>query len=159
MSTLTVPTHRREAPQQMDARTRAPLPRVAAQMVVDPREQAALRRLSAQMIAEANELAPTTWAAQRLRLEVDGWGERVLPELAVLMAVDRTQDSAQSWIRTRSVRCPLALEEEASLRRVAALLRAEAAELGSESSVGARLDSWGIRLAVECENPGRPQIV
>lgn len=53
------------------------------------------------------------------RLEVDEWGERVLPELALLMAVDRRQDAAEPWIRRRSDRCPSTLEEEACLRRVA----------------------------------------
>ena len=126
---------------------------------LDAREHAALRRVAAQMISEAAELPPTSWATEHLRLDVDEWGERVLPELASLMAVDRRQDSPESWIRVRSDRCPLASEEEACLRRVAALLRAEAAELGPESSVGARLDGWGIRLALECENPSRPGLV
>ncbi len=120
----------------------------------DAREQAALRRVAAQMQAEAAELPATTWVAERLRLEVDQWGERVLPELALLMAIDRRQEPAQSWTRRRPDGCPLTMEEEACLRRVAALLRAEAAELGSDSSVGARLDSWGIQLALECESPG-----
>jgi len=147
------------APMIVDAHEQAPLRRVAAQMIVDAHEQAAVRRLTAQMIAEAAELPPTTWVAGRLHIEVDDWDERVLPELALLMAADRRQNSAQSWVRVRSDRCPLTLEEEACLRRVAALLRAEAAELGPESSVGARLDSRGIRLALECENPNRPGLV
>jgi len=147
------------APTIVDAHEQAGLRRVTAPMIVDAHEQAALRRVTAQMIAEAAELSPTTWVAGRLRLEVDDWGERVLPELALLMAVDRRQDSPESWIRIRSDRCPLASEEEACLRRVAALLRAEAAELGPDSSVGARLDGWGIRLALECENPSRPGLV
>jgi hypothetical protein len=119
----------------------------------DAREQAALRRVAAQMQAEAAELPPTTWVAERLHLQVDEWGERVLPELALLMAIDRRQEWAQSWMRRRPEGCPLTMEEEACLRRVAALLRAEAAELGSESPVGARLDSWGIQLALDCEHP------
>ena len=123
---------------------------------LDVREQAALRRVGAQMIAEAAELPPTTWVAEHLRLEVDEWGERVLPELALRMAVDRRRDAAEPWIRRRSDRCPLTLEEEACLRRVASFQRAEATELGPGSSVGARLDGWGIRLGLECENPSRP---
>jgi len=123
------------------------------------REQAALRRVAAQMIAESAELPPTTWVAERLRLEPDAWGERVLPELAALMAVDRRRDSSQSWVRRRSDHCPLTLDDEACLRRVAALLRAEATELGPDSSVGARLDGWGIRLGLECENPSAPGLV
>jgi hypothetical protein len=118
------------------------------------REQAALRRVAAQMNAEAAELPPNTWLAQRLRVEVDEWGERVLPELALRMAIDREPESAQSWVRMRSERSPLTLAEESCLRRLAALLRAEGAELGTESSVGTRLDSWGIRLSLECERPG-----
>jgi hypothetical protein len=139
MHTPIVPTDMREVRQRLDVR-----------------EQAALRRVGAQMIAEAAELPPTTWVAEHLRLEVDEWGERVLPELALHMAVDRRQDAAEPWIRRRSDRCPLTLEEEACLRRVASFQRAEATELGSGSSVGARLDSWGIRLALECENPSAP---
>jgi hypothetical protein len=125
----------------------------------DAREQAALRRVAAQMQAEAAELPPTTWAAERLQLEIDEWGERVLPELALLMAIDRRQEWAQSWMRRRPEGCPLTMEEEACLRRVAALLRAEAAELGSESPVGARLDSWGIQLALDCEHPSGPRVL
>jgi hypothetical protein len=142
MNTQTIPTRRSNGSERLGGR-----------------EQAALRRVAAQMIAESAELPPTTWVAERLRLELDGWGERVLPELASLMAVDRRADSSQSWIRRRSDRCPLTLEDEACLRRVAALLRAEATELGPESSVGARLDGWGIRLGLECENPSAPGLV
>ena len=120
---------------------------------LDAREDAASRRVAAQMNAEAAELPPTAWVAERLRLQVDEWGDRVLPELASLMAIDRGQQPAQSWTRRRADLSPLTLEEEACLRRVAALLRAEAAELGSESPLGARLDSWGIKLALECESP------
>jgi hypothetical protein len=126
---------------------------------LEVREQAALRRVGAQMIAEAAELPATTWVAEHLRLEVDGWGERVLPELALLMAAGRRQDAAEPWIRSRSDRCPLTLEEEACLRRVASFQRAEATELGSGSSVGVRLDSWGLRLGLESENPRAPRPV
>jgi len=126
---------------------------------LDPREQAALRRVAAQMTAEAAELPPTTWAAERLRLDVHEWGERVLPELASLVAAEPTHESAGSWTRTRSDGCPLTLEEEACLRRVASNLRAEAAELGPGSPVGSRLDSWGIKLALDCESPRPPRLV
>jgi hypothetical protein len=118
---------------------------------LDAHEDAALRRVAAQTNAEAAELPPTAWVAERL--QVDEWGDRVLPELASLMAVDRGQQPAQSWTRRRADRSPATLEGEACLRRVAALLRAEAAELGSESPLGARLGSWGIKLALECESP------
>jgi hypothetical protein len=137
-----VPTHMRKRPPRLGAR-----------------EQAALRRVAAQMVAEAAELPPTSWVAEHLRLDVDEWGERVLPELAVFMAVERRQDPAQDWIRRRSDRCPLTWEEEACLRRVASLFRAEAAELGAESSVRTRLDSWGIHLALECENANGPRLL
>jgi len=126
---------------------------------LDPREQAALRRVAAQMIAEAAELPSTSWAAQRLRVDVDEWGERVLPELASLMAAEPGQQSAGSWIRTRSDRCRLTLEEEACLRRVASNLRAEAAELGPGSVMGSRLDSWVIRLALDCERRRPPRLI
>jgi hypothetical protein len=137
-----VPTQMRKRPQQLGGC-----------------EQAALRRVAAQMVAEAAELPPTSWVAEHLRLDVDEWGERVLPELALFMAVERRQDAPQAWIRRRSDRCPLTWEEEACLRRVASLFRAEAAELGAESSVRTRLDSWGIHLAVECENANGPQLL
>jgi hypothetical protein len=129
------------------------------QQRLEAREQAALRRVAAQMIAEAAELPPTSWVAQHLRIEVDEWGERVLPELARVMAVERRQDAAQSWIRRRSDRCPLTWDEEACLRRIGSLFRAEAAELGPKSSAGTRLDGWGIRLAMECESATEPRIL
>jgi hypothetical protein len=116
-------------------------------------EQAALRRVAAEMTAEAAELPPTSWVAVHLRLGVEGWGERVLPELFSLMAAEDADQPAQSWIRVRSDHCPLTLAEEASLRRVSAILQAEGAELGPTSQVGSRLNSWGIRLALECERP------
>jgi len=116
-------------------------------------EQAALRRLAAQMHAEADELPPTSWVAEHLRLDVEGWGERVLPQLFSLMAVEDTEQLPDSWVRRRSDSCPLTLAEEASLRRLAAILRAEAAELGPASEIGVHLDSWGIRLALQCESP------
>jgi hypothetical protein len=129
------------------------------QQRLEAREQAALRRVAAQMTAEAAELPPTSWVAQHLRLEVDQWGERMLPELARVMAAERRQDTAHSWVRRRTDRCPLTWDEEASLRRVASLLRAEAGELGPESSAGTRLDRWGIQLALECENTTAPRIL
>lgn len=131
----------------------------AATRRLEPREQAALRRVAAQMTAEAAELPRTTWAAERLRLDLDEWGERVLPELATLTAADRGHEPAGSWTRTRADSCPLTLEEEACLRRVASNLRAEAAELGPGSLVGSRLDSWGIKLALDCESPRAPRLV
>jgi hypothetical protein len=120
----------------------------------DTREQAALRRVGAQIHAEAAELPPTAWLAERLGLGIDEWDEHVLPELATAMANGRGPEPPQSWVRVRSERCPLMLAEEACVRRVAAFLRAEAAELGPASSVGTHLESLGIRLALECESPG-----
>jgi hypothetical protein len=137
----------------------APTDMCTGQQRVEAREQAALRRVAAQMIAEAAELPSTSWVAEHLRIEVDEWGERVLPQLACVMAVEGRQDAAQSWIRRRSDRCPLTWDEEACLRRIASLFRAEAAELGPNSSAGTRLDSWGIRLAMECENATGPRIL
>jgi hypothetical protein len=116
-------------------------------------EHAALRRVSTEMGAEAAELPPTSWVAEHLRLGVEEWGERVLPELFRLMATEDTDQFPYSWVRRRSDRCALTLAEEASLRRLAAILRAEGAELGSASQVGANLDRWGIRLALQCESP------
>jgi hypothetical protein len=120
----------------------------------DAREKAALRRVAAQITAEAAELPDNTWLAERLGLEIRVWDDRVLPELALAMAGEQGPEPPRSWVRVRSERCPLTLAEEASLRRVAALLRAEAAELGPESLGGAYLESLGIRLALECESPG-----
>jgi hypothetical protein len=123
----------------------------------DARERAALRRVAAQITAEAAELPENTWLAERLSLEIRVWDRRVLPELALAMAGELGPEPPQPWVRVRPERCPLMLAEEASLRRVAALLRAEAAELGSESVGGAYLDSLGIRLALECESPSGMQ--
>lgn len=120
----------------------------------DARERAALRRVSAQITAEAAELPDNTWLAERLGLEIRVWDKQVLPELALAMTGEQWPEPPESWVRVRPERCPLMLAEEAALRRVAALLRAEAAELGSESSGGAYLESLGIRLALECERPG-----
>jgi hypothetical protein len=120
----------------------------------DAREQAALRRVTAQIAAEAAELPPNTWLAKRLDLEIKEWEDQVLPQLAVAMARERGPEPPQPWVRMRSERCPLMLADEACLRRIAAILRAEATELGPESVVGAHLDRLGIRLALECESPG-----
>jgi len=123
----------------------------------DTRERAALRRVAAQINAEAAELPDNAWLAERLGLEIRLWDERVLPELALIMAYEEWPEPPESWVRGRSDRCPLTLVEEACLRRVAAALRAEASELGPESGVGAYLESLGIRLALECERPGGMQ--
>ena len=120
----------------------------------DARETAALRRVAAQITAEAAELPDNTWLAERLDLEIRMWDKQVLPELALAMAGELGPEPPQPWVRVRPERCPLMLDEEAALRRVAALLRAEAAELGPESGGGAYLESVGIRLALECERPG-----
>ena len=116
-------------------------------------EQAALRRVSAHINAEAAELPPNTWLAGRLDIEIDHWDTQLLPELERLMSREREPDATSSWARMRSDRCPLTQPEEACLRRIAAVLRAEADELGSESPVGARLDRLGIVLWLECEAP------
>ncbi len=120
----------------------------------DALEQAALRRVAAQITAEAAELPDNAWLAERLDLEIRVWDKQVLPELALAMTGEPGPEPPQSWVRVRPERCPLMLAEEASLRRVAAFLRAEAAELGPESVGGAYLESVGIRLALECERPG-----
>src|ERR1700674_2339650 len=69
-------------------------------------EHAALRRVAAEMGAEAAELPPTSWVAEHLRLGVEDWGERVLPELFRLMATEDTEQLPHSLVRTRSERCP-----------------------------------------------------
>ena len=117
------------------------------------RDEAALRRVSAHLHAEAAELPPDTWLAERLGIEINQWGERVLPELARLMASDRESGSPYSSVRVRSEGCPLTPPEESCLRRIAAVLRAEADELGTQSPLGARLDRLGITLWLECEAP------
>ena len=121
------------------------------------REAASLRRVAAQMQAEADELPQGGWVAERLgpQAGLGEWGERVLPELAALTAAEAAREPAHSWVRRRSEWSPLSEEEEACLRRMAALLRAEAAELGGDSGLGRRLDGWGIRLALECEASDR----
>ncbi len=130
---------------------------------LDKREQAALRRLAAHMRAEAQEL-DGRWVSERLDAEAElpHWGDRVIPELAALMAAEDTPTivAAPVFARNRTDASPLSDDEEACLRRTAALLRAEAAELGRESEVGRRFDGWGSRLALECEVPDRaPRIV
>ncbi len=117
------------------------------------RDQAALRRVSAHLHAEAAELPPDTWLAERLEIEINQWDERVLPELAHLMSSDNGSGSPYSSLRVRSDRCPLTQPEESCLRRISAVLRAEADELGSESPLGTRLDRMGIMLWLECEAP------
>ena len=126
---------------------------------IDRREQAALRRLAAHMKAEAVEL-DGKWVAERLDSDagLPDWGERVIPELTALMSTEGTPTvvPARTWASRRTDPCPLSGDEEACLRRTAALLRAEAAELGGESEIGRRFDAWGSRLALECEDPDRP---
>ena len=123
----------------------------------DAREEAALRRLAAQITAEAAELPENTWLAERLGLEIRLWDKQVLPELALAMAGEPGPEPPESWVRVRPERCPLTLAEEASLRRVAALLRAEATELGPKSLGGARTSKawesgslWSARAPVAC---------
>lgn len=128
---------------------------------IDKREQAALRRLGAHLRAEAEELEGA-WVAERLGsdAELPEWGERVIPELTALMSAEGTPTVVDAWVRSRPDGCPLSEDEEACLRRTAALLRAEAAELGGDSEIGRRFDGWGSRLALECEDPNRaPRIV
>jgi hypothetical protein len=120
----------------------------------DTRERAALRRVAAQITAEAAELPPNTWLSERLDLEIEEWEDRLLPQLGSAMANEREPEPPNSWVRVRSEGCPLMLAEEACLRRIATVLRSEAAELGPESSVAAHLEGLGIRLALECESPG-----
>jgi len=126
---------------------------------INQREQAALRRLAAHMSAEVAELEER-WVADRMGPDagLPDWGERVIPELSALMSVEGTPTVVPSevWVRHRTDQCPLSQEEEACLRRTAALLRAEAAELGGDSEIGRRFDRWGNRLALECEEPNRP---
>lgn len=116
-------------------------------------EQAALRRVSAHINAEAAELPPNTWLAGRLDTEIDHWDTQLLPELERLMSSEQEPEASSSWARVRSDPCPLTQPEEACLRRIAAVLRAEADELGSASPVGARMDRLGIVLWLECEAP------
>src|SRR5207253_2043888 len=94
------------------------------------REEAALRRLAAVMRAEAEELPPDCWVRRRLESDVavGGWGDLVLPELARL--VQEGEPDPDRWTR-RQERSPLADDEEAVLRRLSVLMRAEAAELGA----------------------------
>ncbi|MDX6647618.1 MAG: hypothetical protein QOK40_3345 [Miltoncostaeaceae bacterium] len=120
------------------------------------REEAALRRLAAVMRAEAAELPPGCWVRRQLEGDValGGWGDLVLPELARLVHED--EPDPDHWTRRRDSRSPLAEEEEAVLRRISALMRAEAAELDApRSGLARRLDGWGIRLALVCERGPR----
>jgi hypothetical protein len=119
------------------------------------REEAALRRLAAVMRAEADELPPDCWVRQQLEgdVAVGGWGDIVLPELARLVQDDDLEPDR--WTR-RGGRSPLCDDEEAVLRRISVLMRAEAAELGGpRSALARRLDGWGIRLALACERSPR----
>ena len=75
------------------------------------------------------------------------WGPRVLPELQALMS-PRGVGYGDPWA-ARPDPCPLAPAEHAALRRIAAWMRAEAAELGG-SALARRLDGWGVRLTLEC---------
>ena len=126
---------------------------------IDKKEQAALRRLAAHMRAEAVELEGE-WVAERLDSDagLPDWGDRVIPELSALMSAEGTQTVTPTpvFVRHRTDPCPLSEDEEACLRRTAALLRAEAAELGRDSMIGRRFDGWGSRLTPECEDPNRP---
>jgi hypothetical protein len=126
---------------------------------LNQREEASLRRLTAHLHAEADELPRDGWVAEHLdpRAGLVDCVERTLPELAALMADESARDS---WTRRRSDPRSLDEDEEACLRRIAALLRAEAAELEDGSPLARRLDGWGIRLALTCEAPERsPRMV
>lgn len=115
-----------------------------------PAEEAALRRVSALMRAEAAELDKTCWLARHLEVDVEDlrvWGPRVLPELQALMS-PRGVGYGDPWAASPDP-CPLEPAEHAALRRIAAWMRAEAAELGG-SALARRLDGWGVRLALEC---------
>jgi hypothetical protein len=123
--------------------------------LVQKAEEAALRRLSAHLQAEAAELDPGSWLYAHLVADqwVGDWGERVVPELAGLMSPSWEADR---WVGRSHERCPLEGTDEAALRRLAALLRAEAVELGDESPLGRRLEGWGIRIALDCARPEVP---
>ena len=136
----------------MNPQTTLPQRRQSADVPLG-RDQAALRRVSAHLHAEAAELPPNTWLADRLRIEINQWSERVLPELARLMSSESGSALPYSSVRMRSDHCPLTPPEEACLRRIAAVLRAEADELGTESPLGTRLDRLGIMIWLECEAP------
>jgi hypothetical protein len=115
------------------------------------REEAALRRLAAAMRAEADELPFGCWVRRKLESDVavGGWGDLVLPQLARLVQDDEPEPDR--WTRPRE-RSPLAADEEAVLRRLGAMMRAEAAELAEPgSALARRLDGWGIRLCIACE--------
>ena len=136
----------------MNPQTTLPQRRQSADVPLG-RDQAALRRVSAHLDAEAAELPPNTWLADRLEIEINQWSERVLPELARLMSSESGSALPYSSVRMRSDHCPLTPPEEACLRRIAAVLRAEADELGTESPLGTRLDRLGIMIRLECEAP------
>jgi hypothetical protein len=115
-----------------------------------PAEEAALRRVSALLRAEAAELDAGCWLARHLEVDVEDlrvWGPRVLPELQALMSPNGAR-FADPWA-ARPAPCPLQPVEEAALRRIAAWMRAEAAELGG-TPLARRLDGWGVRLSLEC---------
>lgn len=118
-------------------------------------ELAALRRVAAHMRAEAAELEAGSWVRDRLEEEDEPsrWSARVLPELRARL--DAASENHR-WIRGRSKASRLSRHEEAALRRLGALMRAEAAELDrSVSAVARRLDAAGIRLSLECEDADR----
>lgn len=125
-------------------------------------EEAAVRRLAALMRAEAAELGGASWVGARLEIGDDdlrGWGARVLPELQALMGAAGGPD-AEPWALGRPDPCPLSPGEVAALRRIAHGMRAEAAELRPDSPLARRLDGWGVRLALECSEPGcSPQVL
>jgi hypothetical protein len=126
-----------------------------ATISADQAEEAALRRMSAHLRAEAEELEPGTWLHDRL--VADDWihesCDRIVAELGRLMGPSWESDR---WVGRASEMCPLDAPEEAALRRLAALMRAEAAELGGGSALGRRLESWGIRIALDCGRPEAP---
>jgi len=117
---------------------------------------AALRRVAALMAAETAELPAHGRLRPRLAADVaiGGWGDIVLPELSALMR--ELEPGRELFVRERAPHPPLRAQEEAAARRLAALLRAEAAELADATPASARrLDAWGIRLAIECQRPQR----
>jgi hypothetical protein len=125
-------------------------------------EEAAVRRLAALMRAEAAELGDVSWVGVRLGIgdeDLRGWGARVLPELQALMNAAGGSE-VEPWAVGRPEPCPLTSGEVAALRRVAHGMRAEAAELRPDSPLARRLDGWGVRLALECAEPGcSPQVL
>jgi hypothetical protein len=118
-------------------------------------EEAALRRLSAHLRAEAEELEPGSWLHERLVAEewIGEWCDRIVADVGRLMGPSWESDR---WVGRAYERCPLEAPEEASLRRLAAVMRAEAAELGDRSALGRRLEGWAIRIALDCGRAEAP---